>query len=581
MGFFGEPEPATDAPPEPLKADERHTLGHVIEQRLAGLCNTVGRNFKPGQAPVNLFNLSMSGKYKNQQRAVKLILENKRVALAQGVGSGKSVISLGAFAELHAQGKVKKGLFCVPSIVQEQMHAEALRFLQADRFKWSSGTGATRDERIAALKDPENHFSITTHQSLRDDLLYLGAQHAGMTEAALARHIDTQTPAQRQAWMKDLLDKEGINADYLMVDEGHNLLNREGKENSAMANVLDALSANASHYVNATADPIKNDVSEAFSLLEKMNPGKYNNRAEFMRRYGPDTRAAKDGLRRELLQHLYPGRIDPGVAAKKIEQRLDLNPEQHQAIADLDSAAGQIKLARIQGKAHVEAAKKLAPQLFKDAPEDQHEAIAKEVAKSAGVLKNAAVKAVIDRHPGGAKQQAVHQIIADRKGKPGVIFCHSLDAVAQLTEQLKAKGHRVVSMTGADNAQAKAQKKAQFSPDGGAEASADIMVTSDAGAVGMNAQRGQWLVQYDTPDTAMCSFQRNGRIHRLGQQNNVELIDLIANHPSEDAARKRLASKTELREIITSPYDHLDDTGLAHHLQQRRAERLDNQGGLF
>lgn len=580
MGFFGDPEPVDDAPPEPLKADERHTLGHVIEQRLAGLCNTVGRNFKPGQAPVELFNLSMSGQYKNQQRAVKLILENKRVALAQGVGSGKSVISLGAFAELHAQGKVKKGVFCVPSIVQEQMHGEALRFLEAGKFKWSSGTGATRDERIAALKDPENHFSITTHQSLRDDLLYLGAQQAGMTEAALARHLDTQTPAQRAAWMKDLLAKEGINADYLMVDEGHNLLNREGKENSAMANVLDALSANASHYVNATADPIKNDVSEAFSLLEKMNPGKYNNRAEFMRRYGPDTRAAKDGLRRELLQHLYPGRIDPGVAAKKIEQRLDLNPEQHQAIADLDSAAGQIKLARIQGKAHIEAAKKLAPQMFKDAPEDQHEAIAKEVAKSAGVLKNAAVKAIIDRHPGGAKQQAVHQIIADRKGKPGVIFCHSLDAVAQLTEQLKAKGHRVVSMTGADSAQVKAQKKAQFNPDGGGEASADIMVTSDAGAVGMNAQRGQWLVQYDCPDTAMTHAQRGGRIHRLGQQNSVELIDLIANHPSEDAARKRLASKYELRETITSPYEKLDDTGLAHHLQQRRAERLD-QGGLF
>ena len=574
MGFFGDPEPVADAPPEPLKTDERHTLGHVIEQRLAGLVNIVGRNFKPGQAPVELFNLSMSGKFKNQQRAVKLILENKRVALAQGVGSGKSIIGLGAFAELHAQGKVKKGVFCVPSIVQEQMHGEALRFLQANQFKWSSGTGATRDERIAALKDPENHFSITTHQSLRDDLLYLGAQHAGMTEAALARHLDTQTPAQRQTWMKDLLAKEGINADYLMIDEGHNLLNRASKANSAMANVLDALSANASWYINSTADSAKNDVSEVYDLLAKMNPGKYNNRAEFMRRYGPDTRAAKDGLRRELLQHLYPGRIDPGVAAKKIEQRIDLNPDQHQAIADLDKAAGQIKLARIQGKAHVEAARKLAPQLFKDAPEDQHEAIAKEVAKSAGVLKNAAVKAVIDRHPGGAKQQAVHQIIADRKGKPGVIFCHSLDAVHQLTEQLKAKGHRVVSMTGADSAQVKGQKKAQFNPDKGAEASADIMVTSDAGAVGMNAQRGQWLVQYDTCDTAMCHAQRGGRIHRLGQKNDVELIDLIANHPIEDAARKRLASKYELRETITSPYEGLDDTGLAHHLQQRRAERL-------
>jgi SNF2 family DNA or RNA helicase len=1042
MDLFGGGEPAD----KPMLPHQRHTLGHVIEQRLAGLCNTVGHNFKPGQAPVGLFNLSMSGQYKNQQRAVKLIIKNKRVALAQGVGSGKTIIGLGAFAELHAQGKVKKGVFCVPSIVQEQMHAEALRFLEAGKFQWSSGTGASRAERIAALKDPDNHFSITTHQSLRDDLLYLGAQHAGMTESALARHLDTMTPQARQDWMKTLLDKEGINADYCLpynanitladgsntmigdivenrlqadvlcvnletgkieskpivgwqkieqhgdqlivvhagnqsvtctedhkiwttnrgyvravdikpgdelvaipfesskispentattqgdtyadqrhdsriitgrrlhniiqrrntetedeafspperiphaqirnperslpvaakvgnkwriwygvmdfsnqlhglaarivrrllsgrekatygahsevfkpdcsgllvhgrwqqiakhsndkhsrileraatffkrldqgkiwagnyrsngkakksvlhadekkgsttifqsdwrvcagmyavqanqhfpglsptiirddtrqvmlylwnqlceriglyvsvmssednqtkesrlvskkqgihlrandggtpsatwlsilrnlrrivsgknnkacdllnrmqqgketkvcaesllstnkirtrerddapicektilpekiivtstsrasapryvydltvadnhnffaygilvsncfFDESHVLLNREGKENSAMANVLDSLSANASHYVNATADPVKNSVDEAFSLLQKMNPGKYHDRAEFMRRYGPDTRAAKDGLRRELLQHLYPGRIDPGKSAEHIEQRLDLTSEQHQAIAEIESAAGAVKLARIQGKAHVEGAKKLAPQLFKDAPEDQHEAIAKEVAKSASILKNTATRAVIDRHPNGAKQQAVHQIIADNAGKPGVIFCHSLDAVKQLTEQLKAKGHRVVSMTGADSAQKKAEKKAQFNPEKGGTPTADIMVTSDAGAVGMNAQRGQWLVQYDSPDTAMVHAQRGGRIHRLGQQNNVKLIDLIANHPNEDAARKRLSSKYELRETITSPYEGMDDTGLAHHLQQRRADRL-------
>ena len=97
----------------------------------------------------------------------------------------------------------------------------------------------------------------------------------------------------------------------------------------------------------------------------------------------------------------------------------------------------------------------------------------------------------------------------------------------------------------------------------------------------MNAQRGQWLVQYDVPETAMLHAQRNGRIHRLGQKNNVELIDLMTDHPTEQAARKRLAGKYELREILTSPYEGLDDTGLASFLHRRKVNDEEQQGGLF
>ena len=109
---------------------------------------------------------------------------------------------------------------------------------------------------------------------------------------------------------------------------------------------------------------------------------------------------------------------------------------------------------------------------------------------------------------------------------------------------------------------------------------AGIDLTSDAGAVGMNAQRGRWLIQYDTPDTAMLHAQRTGRIHRLGQQHNVDIIDLVADHHEERAARRRLASKNELRAILTDPLDGLDDTGLAGFLTRQRAA-ADMQGGLF
>ncbi len=358
-------------------------------------------------------------------------------------------------------------------------------------------------------------------------------------------------------------------------------MNREGKENSAMANVLDSLSNNASYYVNSTADPVKNSVDEAYDLMAKMNPDKYADRDEFMRRYGPNTPAAKDALRREMLQHLYPGQIDPGVAAKRTQERVDLSAEQKTAVQGIESAAAKVRLARMRGKVDVENAKKLAPEMFDGADPKEHERIAKEVGRFVGVLKNTATLKTLNTFPNGAKLDRVAQMAKARKGKPGVVFAHNLDAVQQIKDRLEKEGHRVAVLTGADSSKKKDQIKRAFSPEGDIDAEADILVTSDAGATGMNAQRGQWLVQYDVSQTAMTHAQRNGRIHRLGQKNNVELIDLMTDHPTERAARKRLAEKYELREIMTSPYEGLDDTGLAAFLHRRKVQDEQEQGGLF
>jgi hypothetical protein len=66
----------------------------------------------------------------------------------------------------------------------------------------------------------------------------------------------------------------------------------------------------------------------------------------------------------------------------------------------------------------------------------------------------------------------------------------------------------------------------------------------------------------------------------MGQTEDVELLDLVANHPSERRARERLASKYELRDIMTSPMEGLDDSGLAGYLQRVRAGKMDAEQPL-
>lgn len=585
MGFFASDDlfggGGSDTVEAPLGADERRTIGHAAEAVIGKMMGAVGKNFEPGK-PVKLFNPSMSGpEGAKRQRMIKLIEANKRVIAGAGVGSGKTGIGLGAFSHLHEQGKVKKGLFVVPSIVQGQFGAEALRFLEPGKFNWHAQPGASYEDRLAAYKDPDTHFAVVTHQSFRDDLLKMAvAAGKGKSPEAVAESMAGMSKDERKAFTKAVLDHHGIGWDYVMADEAHGLLNREGKENSRMSNAIEGVTDNADYYVHASGDPVKNDASEAFSLLQKMDGARYNDRAAFMRRYGGDTRAAKQGLQRELARHLYAFSLSPDVQVSKSEVKVPQSEAQQAALDTVEKHAAALRIAKMTGQVNLDAAKALAPSMFDGVPEDQHEEVAREVAKSVGILKQTAVRRVLDNHPASAKLSKVAELAAARKGQQGVVFAHSLEAVESLRKRLEADGHRVVTISGKDSSADKSAKIRKFNPDKG-DPEADIIIASDAGATGANLQSGRWLVQYDTPDTAMTHAQRQGRINRIGQKNAVELIDLVADHESERRSRRRLANKYDLRDLLTTPLDGLDDSGLAYHLKQQGFGAPKPQAGLF
>lgn len=576
--MFGDDAPKPPKAAKPLAADERHTLGHAAERTIAGMVPLIGKNFKPGQ-PVKLFNPTMSGEGIMRQRSIKFIAANKRVALGAGTGAGKTAIMLGSFSDLKSKGEIRKGIFIVPSIVQGQVGAEATRFLEPGKFKWHCEPGASFESRLAGYKDPDTHFSVVTHQSFRDDLLKMAGMKTGEEPSAIADRMEGMSRKERATFTKEVLGHHGINFDFSAVDEGHGLLDRQGKENSRMSNAIGGVTDNTGYTISATADLVKNDISEAGSLLEKLEPEKHGDRAAFMRRYGVDTQGAKDALKREMLNSVISYKLDPkGVTANKQEIQVKPSEAQTKALAELDKNIGAVRMARMEGKTNVEAMKAISPGQFKDAPEDQHEAIAKELSASLGIIKGSAVRSILDSHPDSAKLDTLAKLAGDRKGKPGVVFAHSLEAVANIKKRLEADGHRVMTLTGSDSSEDKATKIRGFNPDKG-DRTHDIMVASDAGATGANLQSGQWLTQFDSPLTAMTHAQRQGRINRVGQQSaNIELMDLVADHPSERAARERLKTKYALRDLMSSPYEAGDDTGLAHFLHQRQVAQ---QNAMF
>ena len=581
MGFFSSDELPGGDEDKPLGADERHTIGHAAEDMIGKMMGAVGKQFEPGQ-PLKLFQPSMSGPDGvKRQRAVKMIRKNKRVILGAGVGSGKTSMMLGGFSDAFNAGEVKKGLFVVPSIVQGQFGAEALRFLKPGQFQWHAKPGASYEERMASYKDPTNNFTVVTHQSFRDDLLRMAVEagKASNPEEA-AQRLDMMSPDSRTSFMKDVLGHHGISPDYVAVDEGHNLLDRIGKEDSRMSTAIGAVTNLSPFYVHASGDPVKNDASEVFSLLQKMDPKRYSDRDAFMRRYGGDTVAAKDGLRREMARHLYTFELKPDVKVDRAVHKVAVSDAQKAALDNIEKHAASLRISALTGGVDVDAARALSPGMFGGVPEEKHEDLAKRLAKSVGIVKDSAIRKVLDNHPASSKLADLAKYAGDRKGKPGVVFAHSLEAVHSIAKRLEADGHRVITITGHDSSADKADKLRKFNPDAG-DAQADIVVASDAGATGANMQSGRWLAQYDCPMTAMTHAQRNGRIARIGQKNDLELLDIVSDHPSDERNRKRIADKYELRDLLTSPLDGIDDTGLAWYLKQAGVNQTEAQHSLL
>ncbi len=565
-------------------AIERATLGERAEAQLAKVFPMVARNFDP-KKPVEIpHDVSMSGKFVMQQRSVKMLEAMKRIGLHLGVGSGKSLIALGGFAHLHSQGKVKRAIFAVPSIVQAQMGREALRYLQPGKYRWFANPAASAEERRAAYADPGRHIVVVTHQALRDDLTDLLAKQRFGGDTGKASHwLEHSTEAERKSGIKEAMDKAGWKFDMSVLDEGHDLLNRRGKKNSRMANAIDALTFNTPYHLSMTADPIKNDASEAHDMLHKLDPERYSDPDAFHRKYGVDTAAAQMGLQHELQPYTITGRIRPEVSAPRIVRSHDLTPEQSSQYRDVLANYRKARNAARSGKVDVDAVRAMSPHTFRGLTDEQARTKAKELSQFLASTRDMALQRVIDnghvdpdvKTARCAKLDNLIETIGNQKRPdgtqaPGIVFAHSRAAVKRIKAEVAKRGLKVLTLTGEDSGADKEKAKLGFQGGG-----ADVIVMSDAGSVGANLQRAQYVVQYDTPDTAKTHEQRIGRMERIGQINpNIVAIDLVSNTPHEAARRKRLARKNVLREVFTSPTEMTDDTGLAHEIWKARQAQL-------
>ncbi len=81
------------------------------------------------------------------------------------------------------------------------------------------------------------------------------------------------------------------------------------------------------------------------------------------------------------------------------------------------------------------------------------------------------------------------------------------------------------------------------------------MVSTESGAEGRNLQFCHQLINYDLPWNPMRVEQRIGRLHRLGQVNDVTIFNLSCNETIEAHIIELLARKIRMFELVIGELD--------------------------
>ncbi|MEW4278927.1 DEAD/DEAH box helicase [Priestia megaterium] len=148
-----------------------------------------------------------------------------------------------------------------------------------------------------------------------------------------------------------------------------------------------------------------------------------------------------------------------------------------------------------------------------------------------------------------------------------IIFTESVDTLNYLEEKLLKRVPQVSKIVGSFSMEKRRQHVETFRND------CQIMLATDAGGESINLQFCNQMINYDIPWNPNKLEQRMGRIHRIGQENEVFIFNLVAKNTREGSVMVRLLEKMEkmrtdlgtdlvydfIGEILEDEYDSLSN----------------------
>jgi SNF2 family DNA or RNA helicase len=471
------------------------------------------------EARLNLFNLSVMAdydqliclptltaidKYWYQIETARKVLRQLggRALLADEVGLGKTIEAGLIIAEYLARGMVQSMLVLTPASLVSQWQSEL-----SDKFNIATITTDNRDP-----QQPIDEFWTNNPRII-----------ASLNTAKSAKHYPHVTS---RTW------------DLVVVDEAHHLKNRTTL-NWKLVNAL-----NKRFILMLTATPVQNSLIELFNLLTLLKPGLLQTEAAFKKEYvdSRNGRVPKNpeklrSLMREVMVRNTRALVDvklpkrfattitvtPAAGEEKLYQNLSEYLRSSEDKLDRLSRTNLLMRAGSSPGALADSLKQLTKRL----PDEELKSLARRASQ---------VKQV-------EKAKVLVEMLSKSSQKTLVFTTHKATST-YLAQTLLAANIPFAEFTGGMSLKQKDEAIAAF------QDTVSVLLASETGGEGRNIQFANAIVNYDLPWNPMKIEQRIGRIHRIGQTQDVFIFNFCLKGSIEEYILRILHDKINMFELV-------------------------------
>lgn len=463
-----------------------------------------------------------------QREGVEHLASRGRALLADDMGLGKTVQAIAACELLRRRGEASRVLIVTPASLKDQWAREIARYT-GERAVVIGGGGEAR------------------RRAFESDAPY--------------RIVNYEL-----TW-RELERIQALDADVLVLDEAQRAKNFRTKT----AVTLRKLPSRFLFVLTGT--PIENRLDDLYSLLQLVDPAVLGPLWRFNHTFHVQEKNGRVSGSKNL------GELRARVAPVVLRRRKEAVLAQLPALTEQTRYTPLTTLQHELENEHRAEAAKLMKQAERRPlrPEEQKRLMGHLV--KARQACNAVELCDPAKGKGSPKLDELEQLVGEivEQGTAKVIvFSEWVEMLGLAAERLDKLGVGYEVLHGSVPSDARPELLRRFRED----PSARVLLSSDAGGVGLNLQAASYVIHLDLPWNPGKLDQRTARAHRLGQTRGVSVTYLCAEGGIERGIEGTLAAKRALRGAAldaSSDVDGVEATGFNVFLARLREaiERLD------
>lgn len=441
--------------------------------------------------------------YQVQAAQIALRRMRGRAILADEVGLGKTIEAGIVLAELRMRGLAGRALVVTPAGLVAQWQEEL-----------------------------ERKFGLPTVIARRD------GWDGGLDRAVVLASLATA----RRDPLKSVLVKEPWDA--VVIDEAH----RVRGPRSASGKLARELRSR--YLLLLTATPVENRLQDLYEMVSLVAPGLLGTTAEFRTRHGSGTAdpsripknvaALRTRTREVMVRHRR------SEVALMLPQRLAETllvspaPEEAELYADITARI------RREGR-HATPSTRLTLRSLAKLAGSGPAAVAPTLAKIGWGDLAARARSITRSEKVTVLRQKLHPYL--RRGEKVLVFTGFRQTLDHIAEQVTAAGIPAATYHGS---LPRAQKEAAIAA---FRDEVPVLLSTESAGEGRNLQFCHVMVNVDLPWNPMQIEQRVGRLHRVGQDHDVVICNLVAKGTIEQRVLRVLESKINLFELVVGELD--------------------------